>query len=110
MSALDDFTSALAELKNYAYKEAELEAVFDGKNYPCSILFMPDSQTGLFEENCNEDGEVGGLRVTAQTCTTVVENSMAFTIEDRTLKKLVRLAAQCCNLFYHAYRERNGAL
>lgn len=110
MAALDDFNTALADLKNYAFKEASLEAVFDGKKYPCSILFVPDTQMDLFEQNCSEGGEIDFLRVTAQTDAVFVENTMSFSIEERTLKKLIRLAGQCCNLFYHAYREREGAL
>ena len=57
--------------------------------------------------NVDENGEVNDLTVTIGL-STAVKSTLKFKMDAKLLKKLIKLAENVGDLYYHAYREQEG--
>lgn len=104
------YEAAVQSLHKFCEKQTDLTPHIKDKTYPYSVTFIPDSQISMFEDdNINTDtGEVGELTVTVGLSTTV-KSTLKFRMESSLFKKLIKLAEQVGELYYHAFREEHGA-
>lgn len=104
------YEAAVQSLQKFCEKHTDLTPHIKDKTYPYSVTFIPDSQISMFEDdNINTDtGEVGELTVTVGLSTTV-KSTLRFRMESSLFKKLIKLAEQVGELYYHAFREEHGA-
>ena len=104
------YEAAVQSLHKFCEKQTDLTPHIKDKTYPYSVTFIPDSQISMFEDdNINTDtGEVGELTVTVGLSTTV-KSTLKFRMESSLFKKLIKLAEQVGELYYHSFREEHGA-
>ena len=92
-------------LKEFCEEKTDVCPLIVTKDYPVRVMYLPNPQISLFDENVDENGETGALEVICGI-TASVKNTLRFTMPAAMLKKLIGKAVQIGVLYYHAYREK----
>ena len=107
MSATDKYLRGIEALREFCEEEAALDVKIFTEEYPIKYIFThkDSDQLTLDEDPVEGEGEIiitCGLK-------TSINNSLKFSIEAPTLKKLLRLAEKTSILYYHSFCElQNG--
>lgn len=108
--AQSKYEAATETLRQFCEDNTTLSVIFLDETYPYRVQFIPNTQQSIFgDENVSENGEVNDLTVTVGL-TTTVKSSLKFRMDSKLLKKLIKQAENVGSLYYHAYREAEGAL
>ena len=107
-TAQNNYETALDALRKYCEYQTDLEAYILTDTYPIRVQFIPKAQLDMFGyANVDENGEVNDLTVTIGL-STAVKSTLKFKMDAKLLKKLIKLAENVGDLYYHAYREQEG--
>ena len=103
------YEAAVDSLQKFCDKETEVMPNILDDGYPVRVQFIPKPQLSVFgNENVDENGEFNDLTVTVGL-TTDVKSTLKFKMDSKLLKKLIKLAETVGYLYYHAFREEQGA-
>lgn len=103
------YEAAVESLQKFCEKETEVMPNILDDGYPVRVQFIPKPQLSVFgNENVDENGEFNDLTVTVGL-TTDVKSTLKFKMDSKLLKKLIKLAETVGSLYYHAFREEQGA-
>jgi hypothetical protein len=83
------------------------EVHFD--TYPLTVVFTPNPQGTIFDDNIDENGEIGELVIECGLDTRV-KSTLTFQMDSALLKKFIKSAEKIAFLYYHAFREEAGDL
>jgi len=83
------------------------EVHFD--TYPLTVVFTPNPQGTIFDDNIDENGEIGELVIECGL-DTLVKSTLKFQIDSALFKKFIKSAEKIAFLYYHAFREEAGDL
>lgn len=100
MSAKNEYEAAVNDLLSFCDKETELEVEIINDRYPLIVVFTPKSQVSLLEQS-----DENGMLLVSVGLTCGVESTLAFKLEEKVLRKLIKLAAKIGIVYYHAFRE-----
>lgn len=107
--AQSTYEVAVEHLQKFCEKETELQPIIRDEQYPVQVQFIPKPQLTVFgNENIDENGEVNDLTVTVGL-STAVKSTLKFKMDSKLIKKLIKLAETVGSLYYHAFREEQGA-
>lgn len=103
------YETLVGELEEYCERETEVCAVVLDEHYPLRVQFVPNPQCSMIDHNnISKDGVINDLTVTVGL-STVVESTLNFEMDSKSLKRLMRLAEKLGHAYYQAYREAAGA-
>lgn len=111
MIANEEYTAALADLKNFCAKETAFDVEFLTNVYPLVAVFKPKAQLSLFDKenyNVDDNGEIGSIQIAFGT-TTRVQSSLRFKMDAKLLKKFIKLTEKVGLLYLHAFFEEQAA-
>jgi len=103
MSATDKYLRGIEALREFCEEEAALDVKIFTEEYPIKYVFAPREAEQLTLDGDSDEGE-GEMIITCGLKTSI-NNSLKFSIEAPTLKKLLRLAEKTSILYYHSFCE-----
>lgn len=105
--AQNAYDAAVDNLHDFCDKYTDLIPDIVDEHYPIVVQFIPNRQLSIFgNRNIDDNGEVKELTVTVGL-STAVKSTLEFRLDAKLLKKLIKLAEQVGNLYYHAFREEH---